>query len=243
MSRSAAALKWDISVDCVDLEALDRFLTSQRAPADAMLISDLDGFLTGIAVGPELVMPSEWLPLVWGGQEPEFADEAEAATILGTIMARYNEILRDIAADTFEPIMWADRDGALIPFAWADGFLQAIALRAEAWQRLFKSKRHGFLLLPILALCSATDELLPDLSPEEEDRLTEQMIPCISPAVIRIARYWREHGSKEISLPLTHVRAFSDGPSPKIGRNDPCPCGSGKKYKKCCWHEHQNRYS
>jgi len=21
----------------------------------------------------------------------------------------------------------------------------------------------------------------------------------------------------------------------KIGRNDPCPCGSGKKYKKCCW--------
>lgn len=23
-------------------------------------------------------------------------------------------------------------------------------------------------------------------------------------------------------------------PEPKIGRNDPCPCGSGKKYKKCC---------
>jgi uncharacterized protein YecA (UPF0149 family) len=23
-------------------------------------------------------------------------------------------------------------------------------------------------------------------------------------------------------------------PGPKVGRNDPCPCGSGKKYKKCC---------
>ncbi|MDD7417105.1 MAG: SEC-C metal-binding domain-containing protein, partial [Spirochaetales bacterium] len=22
--------------------------------------------------------------------------------------------------------------------------------------------------------------------------------------------------------------------SPKVGRNDPCPCGSGKKYKNCC---------
>jgi preprotein translocase subunit SecA len=22
--------------------------------------------------------------------------------------------------------------------------------------------------------------------------------------------------------------------TPKVGRNDPCPCGSGKKYKKCC---------
>ncbi|MCA1758461.1 MAG: DUF1186 domain-containing protein, partial [Bacteroidales bacterium] len=24
---------------------------------------------------------------------------------------------------------------------------------------------------------------------------------------------------------------------PKVGRNDPCPCGSGKKYKKCCWNK------
>lgn len=22
--------------------------------------------------------------------------------------------------------------------------------------------------------------------------------------------------------------------TPKVGRNDPCPCGSGKKYKQCC---------
>lgn len=28
---------------------------------------------------------------------------------------------------------------------------------------------------------------------------------------------------------VTHVRA-----GPKVGRNDPCPCGSGKKHKKCC---------
>ena len=42
------------------------------------MLSDLDGFLSGIAVGPELVLPSEWLPLVWGGEAPEFADESEA---------------------------------------------------------------------------------------------------------------------------------------------------------------------
>lgn len=28
----------------------------------------------------------------------------------------------------------------------------------------------------------------------------------------------------------TYVR-----PTPKIRRNDPCPCGSGKKYKLCCY--------
>jgi hypothetical protein len=47
----------------VDLDALDRFLASDVAPEHCMRISDLDGFLTGVAIGPELIMPSEWLPL------------------------------------------------------------------------------------------------------------------------------------------------------------------------------------
>jgi len=28
---------------------------------------------------------------------------------------------------------------------------------------------------------------------------------------------------------------------PKVGRNDPCPCGSGKKYKKCCLAKQQTK--
>ncbi len=143
----------EIAVDCVDLELLDSFLMSDRAPSESMMLSDLDGFLTGIAVGPELVLPSEWLPLIWGGEAPEFADEAEAKAILGTIMGRYNEVLRQVRDDAFEPVFWADRDGTLIAADWAEGFLQAIMLRADAWRRLLKSKRDGLLLLPILALC------------------------------------------------------------------------------------------
>ena len=37
-----------------------------------MGLSDLDGFLTGIAIGPELILPSEWLPVIWGGDSPKF---------------------------------------------------------------------------------------------------------------------------------------------------------------------------
>ncbi|MBM4314863.1 MAG: anaerobic sulfatase maturase [Deltaproteobacteria bacterium] len=33
---------------------------------------------------------------------------------------------------------------------------------------------------------------------------------------------------------MEQFRAASDGALPKAGRNDPCPCGSGRKYKKCC---------
>lgn len=38
-----------------------------------------------------------------------------------------------------------------------------------------------------------------------------------------------DYNYNEPFLPETYVR-----PEPKIGRNDTCPCGSGKKYKKCC---------
>ena len=38
-----------------------------------------------------------------------------------------------------------------------------------------------------------------------------------------------DDSNEEIGMVSNHVRE-----SEKIGRNKPCPCGSGKKYKKCC---------
>jgi hypothetical protein len=77
----------------IDLDALDDYLMSDHAPDDSMGLSDLDGFLTGIVVGPELIPPSEWLPVIWGGEEPVFQTEEEMRAVLGTIMGRYNEIV------------------------------------------------------------------------------------------------------------------------------------------------------
>jgi uncharacterized protein len=81
---------------------------SDHAPDDGMGLSDLDGFLTGIVVGPELILPSEWLPVIWGGEEPEFETEDEMRTVLGTIMGRYNEIAACFNSDPdeFDPIFW-----------------------------------------------------------------------------------------------------------------------------------------
>jgi yecA family protein len=84
----------------IDLDALDDYLLSDHAPGDSMGLSDLDGFLTGIVVGPELILPSEWLPVIWGGEEPEFETETE-------MRGRYNEIVGclDSEPENFEPIL------------------------------------------------------------------------------------------------------------------------------------------
>lgn len=225
----------EIPLEGVDLEALDRFLMSERSPPESMGLSDLDGFLTGIAVGPDLVMPSEWLPLVFGGA-PEFANAGEAKAILGTIMGRYNEILYQIADADLDPVFWADRDGTVIAADWAEGFLQAIVLRAEAWEPLLKSKRDLYLLVPILALCGDENgNSLLGIPPEEEDRIMEEAAEFIPACVAAIAAYWRERGPKPVSMPLSARPPFqAGGAASKVGRNDPCPCGSGKKFKKCC---------
>jgi uncharacterized protein YecA (UPF0149 family) len=36
------------------------------------------------------------------------------------------------------------------------------------------------------------------------------------------------------AVAATAAAARAKSQSPKVGRNEPCPCGSGKKYKKCC---------
>ena len=125
-----------------------------------MQLSDLDGFLTGIAIGPELVLPSEWLPVVWGGEEPVFNDAEQARTVIGLIMTRYNEILRVLDTDpgAYAPIFWEGPDGELIAADWAEGFADAVRLRPEAWRPLLEDRLANVLLTPIVVLCDEPED-------------------------------------------------------------------------------------
>ena len=78
----------------MDIEELDAFLMSDQMPDECMQISDMDGFLTAIAIGPELIRPSEWLPYITGGQEPEFKTPNQAQAFFGSVMQWYNGILQ-----------------------------------------------------------------------------------------------------------------------------------------------------
>jgi len=211
----------------MSLEELDDYLSSDEAPPECMLLSDLDGFLTGLAVGPEVIPPSEWLPVVWGGETPRFDDEGRAQAVLGAIMGRYNEIVRQIDDEMPQPILWRAGD-TVIATDWANGFTQTIALRPRPWMKIVKSDA-GMLLVPIMMLCETEtlfDDL--DLDIEEEDEAVDDAIAILPATILAIADYWRMSASQKKRF-VAGMRSVS-----RPGRNDPCPCGSGKKFKKCC---------
>ncbi|MGZ8153886.1 MAG: SEC-C metal-binding domain-containing protein [Burkholderiales bacterium] len=71
--------------------------------------------------------------------------------------------------------------------------------------------------------------------PPEWERLAD---PCAFYTPEALEEREREQTRVEERFLEEDGDVFSDEPyvrpTPKIGRNDPCPCGSGKKYKKCC---------
>jgi len=210
------------------LKDLERFLSRPELDDDAMLLSELDGFLAGVAVCPELIMPSEWLPVVWGNGGSAFANEREAQRVLDLIMGHYNHILRRLnRPGTYEPIFDQDRDGSVLWELWASGFRKAIFLRPGAWKDFTNAddtevRRALFSLIQIGEIADGELNRSPDLDAELQEHgieLVGQSLETLHRA--RLALHPKPPGPSK--------------PSTKpVGRNDPCPCGSGKKFKKCC---------
>jgi uncharacterized protein len=192
----------------VDLDPLDNFLNSDRAPDDCMGLSDLDGFLTALAIGPEPIKPSEWLPVVWGEGEPDFETPEEGTAILGIMMARHDEILHALETDpdNYEPIFWSgEEEEEVIVTDWAGGFLEAVKLRPEAWQKLTDDPDVGGLFAAILLIGSDLDEMAVEggeLSEEEVEQLLEEGPEVIPTAVIAIHDFWAGQRDKDASRPM-----------------------------------------
>ena len=210
--------------EAMSLDDVADYLMSDSSPAESMLLSDLDGFLTGIAVAPEAIPPDEWLPVIWGETAPQFDNESQAKAVVGAIMDRYDEIVRQIDNEIVEPILWQSGD-TVIAWDWADGFAESFALRQRHWTKMAKSEA-GMLLVPIMMLCDP-ESLLEEIEVEEREQAVDEAIESLPDTVLAIAAYWRI-SKLEISV-SADLRSLA---SP--GRNDPCPCGSGKKFKKCC---------
>ena len=88
---------------------------------DSMLLEELDGFIAGLLACPELIMPSDWLPVVWhedsADQQPVFENRDHANQVLGLVMEHYNNVARTLMErpDRYSPLFSVDtRDGDIL---------------------------------------------------------------------------------------------------------------------------------
>jgi uncharacterized protein len=205
-SDGVAGLTWR------EREWLASFLEQTVSPDAAMSFEELDGFFHALVIGPDLVMPSEYLAEVWG-EGPEFENEAQVREVMGLIQRHWNAIAGRQAAGA-PPVMWLEpHDDEAPGTRWACGFARGVGLRAQSWQSLAEDEAAAMALDCILALESDAIE------PWERS----EFLHMLGDHVATLAEFWRELRSPCIPLRVQ-----------KVGRNEPCPCGSGKKWKKCC---------
>lgn len=200
-----------------EVEELTHILAS--AP-NGMPLSKAHGFLAAVISAPTTIMPSVWQSAVLG--DLEFASANHAQQVMGLVMRFYNQIVTDLNERKVAPPI---PGGEGMVAQWCEGYLEAVRMD-EVWTY---DEEVIELIFPISVLSGEFD-----LVGEEDadgkiiEDPTPQLRRCrevLGRNVVELNRYWTAWRRKT-ETPV--MRA------PKTGRNDPCPCGSGLKYKKCC---------
>ncbi len=254
---SSAAIKPPDSTEA-DLKAFDTICERLAGFSDELSFESIDGFLTALAAGPQLPAVEDWLPAMCGDAfERAFADPEDHAQALRPLQARLAVLRRQLDPEALldhpedmrllplmaeytdadrqrvvdEGVMSAE-DAAFLQAGalWAQGFLDALEAFPEIWVEPADetmAAAFGTLIDQIAALLlpPGSDEARahaaiywPTGEPTRDDLVSEA---CWAVQELRL--YWVDHAPR----PATRRVA------PTPGRNDPCPCGSGKKYKKC----------
>jgi len=225
---------------------LTELLKLATVPDDALTLEELHGFLFGLAITPEVVKPSEWLPLVFGEKMLSVHDEKKSTLLLERLFAVHNRLIDEQNKGILRFPFTMTRQSFVQD--WCYGLFMALTVRRNVWG--IEEKNIGYILekgegaafaaaiVSMVGLPGALDE--PDGEQGEEpladkekadfylsllDRLPDAVATlCLEGRSADVRRRW---GAMNV-VPQQPRRVE------KIGRNDPCPCGSGKKYKKCC---------
>jgi uncharacterized protein len=215
------------------------FLASPAAPKRAMSALELDGYLTGAIVAPSMITPGHWMAGLWGGEQPVFDDAAQIQAVLAAVGAMFNRLstkieqsLRRLEAERvcdYRPafLAAAGKPSHDAVTTWVRGFWKAMALVPTEWSALAADERTQVIIEPFVGFIDLGKDDAFEPAADIDDRLDEAAA-AIPRAILLLKK-------------IANLRAARPRPSTsepvrptKVGRNEPCPCGSGKKFKRCC---------
>ena len=211
-----------------DEAARSRLMELVDAKSEAhntMRCDEVQGFMMALLSGPDALNPTNWLPEILG--EESLFDAKERTEIERLVMAMAAD-MRMKLNEKILPDLWFYEDEASNPdfYTWCNAYLYALDIVPTDWFEAVDQEEFEDLFYPIMALGGIYDdeengEVILHLNEKELTQL-ESDLPHV---LLDIYWYWQAI----INKPQT-VRREGE----KVGRNDPCPCGSGKKYKACC---------
>jgi uncharacterized protein len=199
-----------------EFDELDDLLAATPEPLQPLDSAHLDGFLCGVLVQPQIYERETWLPIVFdldGRPLPADVDPAWLARCTQLIERRLDAMNHALVeGEDFQPLLWFDEEAQ----ARAD---------AEEPQASMALWLEGFdlALERLPALVSLEDEAVAEVL----QRLREADPLAIEQILFDIVEL------ADLTRPLRYQVQARKLSAPKVGRNDPCPCGSGRKYKHC----------
>ena len=204
---------------------LMELLDAKSEAHNTMRCDEVQGFMMALLSGPDALNPTNWLPEILG--EESLFDAKERTEIERLVMAMAAD-MRMKLNEKILPDLWFYEDEAGNPdfYTWCNAYLYALDIVPTDWFEAVDQEEFEDLFYPIMALGGIYDdeengEVILHLNEKELTQL-ESDLPHV---LLDIYWYWQAI----INKPKT-VRREGE----KVGRNDPCPCGSGKKYKACC---------
>jgi uncharacterized protein len=213
-----------------DLDRLERYLNAEERSESTLPLDATQGLLAAVVSAPAPIPPSRWLPVVLG-EEHEFATDEEAQEITGLLIALHNDVADQLnQGEGFDFIFYGgegeDHDSIAV---WCEGYLMGVDLAEPGWEQDTSPEDLDELLFPFLMLSGQWKDMQiaagePPMDPAEEEKVLADLRAALADEVLANRKYWFAR-----SIPPTVRRS-----APKVGRNDPCPCGSGKKFKNCC---------
>lgn len=240
-------------------ESLRMAFESSKVADHGMGLYETYGFVLSVVSAPVLITPSEWIPEILTngeGDEFEFESREEGEQLLGNLMklwTHWNEAIDEGITLPKECMLDKSGNANEALKAFCNGYLMGHGRLLEDWEEVFqmldntndseakqfKTLVGGTLLINMLLM--EGEEVLDSHEDINDFGLsTQEAFETYPQALTTIALFARQISEiKESAMELPEMGPFGQQPyysDQKIGRNDPCPCGSGKKYKKCCLH-------
>ena len=262
-----------------DEKILRKMLSLAAEPDAALTYDEMRGFLFGVAVTPDVVAPSEWLPMAFGKEMIVVDSEEEANRLLKALQGIVNKVIERFQNNSLSfpfPDDYLDHKEDLnVIGEWVYGLDLALSLRPDCWltfrpeilpEGVSEEEYDEEFSACLAAIRGIADpdqaEKLFDYNPERMDELFEVEAELIDellgaefdqaakrktqlltslfimlPAAVKMILDHASGLERERREEMMHRPPFPPTirrEEPKVGRNDPCPCGSGKKHKKCC---------